>query len=122
VNLLPLLAILHRISHGRILEDCALSSEGDFHQAVFPIVDILTGGEAEEPTLRSYAADWVVKASVLPLRAKCTFARLQHPKPWKYDDGRQDPRRVLATLTLSWWPRPPALEEWSKQKPRDQAA
>lgn len=118
MNLSPLLAILHRTSHGRILEDMSLESEGDLYRATIPIVNLVQGGESTESTLRDYATDWVVKNSLAPVRARCTFTRLEKPLRWKYDDGRTEEHPVVATLTLSWWPRPPALEEWVKPRPR----
>jgi len=107
---------MNRLSGDRILADASRDQEGEVHRATIPVVARVTGPERTEATLRTYAKDWVVKKSVAPLRARCTYEDLDAPKKWEYDDGTLEERPVVGIIVLTWWPRPQEVESWSRKK------
>lgn len=60
--------------------------------------------------MRAFATDWIVKNSVAPIRARCTYEDLKSPRTWQYDDGSTEERPVVAVIQLTWWPRPQEQE------------
>jgi hypothetical protein len=116
MDLTPLLRTLGRLSGDRILADASVEKDGEVHRATIPVVARVAGPERQEATLRAYASDWVTKNSVEPLRARCTYEDLKSPGAWKYDDGRDEARPVVAIIVLTWWPRPKEVESWSRTR------
>ena len=98
----PLLETLHKLSDGRVLRAAELQEEGDFTRIRIPVKAVNTGDKADL-ALRRYAADWV-RTRMKDHSVDTKFEKLPVGTSF-YKDGKEE--RVIATLTLSWWPRPP---------------
>lgn len=115
IDLDPLLETLNKLSDGRILRAAEITHEGEFTRARIP-VRMPNPGDKTDLALRRYAADWV--------RLRCkehsvdTKYEKLPPGTSYYKDGEEF--RVMATITLSWWPRP-ELPDFEQLKRMQQA-
>jgi len=106
-----------------VLAQAFTSSEGDLTKVQIPVCSI-NPGDKKDSVLRRYAKDWI-KLKIKDIGIDARFETLPRGTSFYNTEGEETP--VVASLTITWWPKRPETEmellqrrqrEWKGNRPQ----